>query len=61
MNDGVTISIFQLAQMFPDQDSARAYLEAQRWPEGAVCPRCACIERIGGRAKAATTAATPAK
>ena len=49
MNDGVTISIFQLAQMFPDQDSACAYLEAQRWPEGAICPRCAGNDRIGTR------------
>jgi transposase-like protein len=49
MNDGVTISIFQLAQMFPNQECARAYLEAQRWPEGAVCPRCAGSERIGTR------------
>ena len=32
-----TISTFELLQMFPDQESARAYFEAQRWPDGAVC------------------------
>jgi len=49
MNDGITISFIQLGHMFPDQDSARAYLEARRWPEGAVCPRCEGKERIGTR------------
>ena len=27
-----TISTFELFQMFPDQESARAYFEAKRWP-----------------------------
>ena len=26
--------------IFTDADQARAYLEAQRWPNGAVCPHC---------------------
>ena len=34
MNDKVTISLLQLFKMFPDQDSARDYLESRRWPEG---------------------------
>lgn len=41
-----TISTFELFQMFPDADSARAYLEAQRWPGGAVCPICDEAKRI---------------
>lgn len=41
-----TISTFELFQMFPDAESARAYLEAQRWPNGAVCPLCDEAKRI---------------
>lgn len=41
-----TISTFELFQMFPDAASARAYLEAQRWPNGAVCPICDEAKRI---------------
>ena len=35
-----TISTFELFQMFPDQESARVYFEARRWPDGATCPAC---------------------
>lgn len=41
-----TISTFALFQMFPDQESARIYFEAQRWPEGPCCPACGERERI---------------
>ncbi len=44
-----TISTFQLFQMFPDEESARAYIEARRWPNGAVCPSCQKAERITPR------------
>lgn len=44
-----TISTFELFQMFPDQESARAYFEAKRWPSGAVCPACGEEKRIGTR------------
>ena len=33
-----TISAYEFFQMFPDQESARTYLEARRWPNGPVCP-----------------------
>ena len=46
MNDNVTISTFQLFQMFPDQDSARLYLESRLWPKGAHCPICGLRDRI---------------
>ena len=46
MDDKVTISTFQLFQMFPDQESARVYLEARRWPNGPVCPVCQKGDRI---------------
>jgi len=32
MNDKTTISLLQLFQMFPDQESARDYLESRLWP-----------------------------
>lgn len=41
-----TISTFQLFEMFPDQESARKYLEARLWPEGVKCPTCKAGERI---------------
>lgn len=41
-----TISTFQLFAMFPDQETARVYLESRLWPEGAKCPVCKSGERI---------------
>ena len=34
------ISIKKLMRMFPDEDTARAWLEKQIWPEGPYCPHC---------------------
>lgn len=34
------------APFFQDEDQARKYLEAQRWPDGPVCPHCGGTERI---------------
>jgi transposase-like protein len=44
-----TISTFELFQMFPDQESARLYFEARRWPDGATCPACGESKRIASR------------
>jgi transposase-like protein len=44
-----TISTFQLFAMFPDAESARKHIEAQRWPEGAVCPVCGIKDRVTAR------------
>ncbi|MHB8448382.1 MAG: IS1595 family transposase [Rudaea sp.] len=33
------------AKRFHDEDAAREYLEAIRWPDGPVCPHCGCIGR----------------
>lgn len=41
-----TISTFELFQMFPDNESARVYFEAARWPDGPVCPACGEAKRI---------------
>src|ERR1700731_4874685 len=44
-----TISTFQLFEMFPDQDSARRYLESRLWPQGPRCPVCGAGDRITAR------------
>jgi transposase-like protein len=45
-----TISTFQLFEMFPDQETARTYLESRLWPNGPRCPVCGLGERITERA-----------
>lgn len=41
-----TISTFELSEMFPNEDAARQYIEAYRWPNGPVCPICKEEKRI---------------
>ena len=33
-----TISTFQLFELFPDEETARTYLEGRLWPSGPTCP-----------------------
>jgi transposase-like protein len=49
-NDRITISTAQLFAMFPDQETARVYLESRLWPNGVKCPVCGLGERITARA-----------
>ena len=35
-----TISTFQLFKLFPDQETARVYLESRLWPNGPTCSVC---------------------
>jgi transposase-like protein len=44
-----TISVFQLFEMFPDQETARVYLESRLWPQGPRCPSCGIGDRITTR------------
>ena len=37
------LNLVELAQHFPDDAAARAYLEATRWPDGAACPHCGTV------------------
>ena len=46
MNDHVTISTFQMFEMFPTQEHARVYLESRLWPNGPQCPVCGLGERV---------------
>jgi transposase-like protein len=40
------ISTFALFERFPNQESARLYLEGRLWPNGARCPVCGLPDRI---------------
>jgi transposase-like protein len=44
-----TISTFLLFAMFPDQETARTYLEGRLWPNGPRCPVCGLGDRITER------------
>lgn len=44
-----TISTFKLFELFPDETSARKYLESRLWPNGAICPECKSGARITTR------------
>lgn len=38
-NDGA-ISTYEFFEQFPDEHAAISFLEAERWPDGGICPRC---------------------
>jgi hypothetical protein len=44
-DDKITISTAQLFAMFPDQETARTYLEGRLWPKGPRCPICGLTDR----------------
>lgn len=44
-----TMSTHKLFAMFPDQETARVYLESRPWPNGPTCPTCSGAERITTR------------
>lgn len=41
-----TISTFKLFELFPDEPSARKYLEGRLWLNGVTCPECQGKDRI---------------
>ena len=40
---GREMNLSQLLKQFSDENAARKYLEALRWPHGAVCPHCSVV------------------
>lgn len=44
-----TISTFRLFELFPDEPTARTYLEGRLWPNGAICPTCQSADRLTPR------------
>lgn len=49
-----TISAFKLFEMFPDEETARIYLEGRLWPNGPVCPDCQSGDRVAALGACAT-------
>lgn len=49
MDDKITVSMFQIFEMFPNQESARKYLEGRLWPKGVRCPHCGLTEHVAAR------------
>ena len=45
-SDRETISLMELFEMFPTEDSAREWFENRIWPNGRHCPRCGNTETI---------------
>lgn len=41
-----TISTFQLFELYPNEESARVYLEGRIWPSGPTCPACGNQDRV---------------
>ena len=40
----IGISLVQLFDMFPDEDSSRKWFEETRWPNGRVCAKCGSVK-----------------
>ena len=49
MNDKITISTAQLFALFPDQETARTYLESRLWPKGVRPLLTPQVKEVGGR------------
>jgi transposase-like protein len=39
-----TMNLADLVREYSDEEKARAYLEALRWPRGPICPQCGSVE-----------------
>ena len=38
------MTVAQFEAMFPDEEACKKYLQARRWPNGVICPRCGNFE-----------------
>ena len=47
-SDREGITLVQLGDMFPDEDSAREWFEARIWPDGRHCPNCGSMRTHKG-------------
>lgn len=42
-SDRIGLSVFELFEMFPDEDSATEWFESARWPEKRACGHCGSV------------------
>jgi transposase-like protein len=40
------MTVAQFDRMFPDEAACKSYLQARRWPNGVICPRCGSDQKI---------------
>jgi transposase-like protein len=45
------MSFYQLTERYPDEESAVAYFEGKRWPQGPYCPKCGSTNVYNANAK----------
>lgn len=45
------LSFYQLTERYPDEESAIAYFEGKRWPNGPYCPKCGSTDVYNANAK----------
>lgn len=38
------LNLNSMLPLFTDEDKAREFVESKRWPDGAFCPHCGCLE-----------------
>jgi len=38
-----SISLYELLERFPDEESAKTYVEGRRWASGLCCPKCGSV------------------
>ena len=41
-----TLSTYQFHEMFPNEETAVAWFEKMRWPEGRYCPHCGSVDIV---------------
>jgi transposase-like protein len=56
-----TISTFQLFERFPDEASARVYLEKRLWKNGICCPECGSKDNTPRKNRAAFHLCNPCR
>lgn len=40
------MTVAQFDRMFPDEVACKTYLQARRWPNGVICPRCGSDQKV---------------
>jgi transposase-like protein len=59
MSTGAEITLLEIMRRFSTEESARAYFERNRWPDGVVCPHCGSKDKIYTRTANKNTGTRP--